>query len=249
MSPSDLAEPTIIIFTGSGISAESGISTFRGNDGLWNNHRIDDVCNEAKWLQNYELVHGFYNDLRVKLKQVKPNLAHQAIARIQQSYPGDVLVITQNVDDLFERAGVEGVLHLHGELTKLECDVCGHAWLHGYESFDDNEQKKACPNCGSKGQIKPNIVFFGGRAPKYEVLHEWLEHANHPDSIVIVCGTQGNVVPIDSLLQNALATKMLNNLEPSSYINHKSFDQVYFEPATTAWPKIESYIEQNWLIV
>ncbi|MBE0470837.1 MAG: NAD-dependent deacetylase [Methyloprofundus sp.] len=249
MRRSILVDPKIIIFSGSGLSAESGVPTFRGKEGLWNGYRIEEVCSEHSWLKNYEQVHLFYNHMREALQKVEPNVAHQSIAKIQRQYGDNVLVVTQNVDDLLERSGVEGVLHLHGQLTKMECDVCGHAWTQGYKPFDYALKNQTCKNCGSHDQIKPHIVFFGGRAPDYEILYEWLEYAHHPDSIVIVCGTQGNVVPIDSLLQDALATKILNNFESSDYINHNNFDHVFFEPATTAWPKIESYIEQNWLIV
>src|SRR5690625_2670096 len=111
-------QPRIFIFTGSGISAESGLSTFRGNDGLWNNHSIDDVCNEYTWRENYALVHDFYNDLRQSLADTKPNEAHISIARIQQQFGDRVSIVTQNVDDLLERAGATNVLHLHGHLDR-----------------------------------------------------------------------------------------------------------------------------------
>lgn len=246
-------DPKVIIFTGAGLSAESGLATFRDDQqegavghpiGLWNNHPIAEVCNEATWQANYDQVHAFYNDLRQQLGSAQPNNAHQTIARLQQQLGQDVVVITQNVDNLLERAGVSDVLHLHGLLTQMHCTQCDKVWDIGYQSFNPQQ---ACCYCGNQNTIKPNIVFFGGRAPNYQHLQAALSGIYHPDSIVIVSGTQGNVVPIDEHLAQACCTKVLNNLAPSDHINDKTYDQVYFEPASQAWLKIEAYIQQNWL--
>src|SRR5690625_2961344 len=157
----------IFIFTGSGISAESGLTTFRGSEGLWNNHSIDDVCNEFTWQQNYELVHQFYNDLRHTLANTQPNQAHYSIAKIQKKYGQNVQIVTQNVDDLLERAGATNVLHLHGNLSELTCAYCEHEWDIGYQMVDiHNPEHMQCPNCKQDNQcVRPNIVFFGGPAP------------------------------------------------------------------------------------
>lgn len=240
-------QPKIFIFTGSGISAESGLTTFRGGDGLWNNHSIDDVCNEHTWRQNYNLVHDFYNDLRETLADSLPNQGHHSIANIQKTYGDAVSLVTQNVDDLLERAGASDVLHLHGDLTELCCADCGHEWSIGYELVDhSNHQQLQCPGCqGSNQCVRPNIVFFGGPAPYYQTMYHWLAHASHPQSLFIVSGTQGNVVPIDSLLAQVDGQKILNNLEPSPYIDERNYTHVLYAPATEAWPQIEKLVAEH----
>lgn len=241
-------QPRIFIFTGSGISAESGLSTFRGNDGLWNNHSIDDVCNEYTWRENYALVHDFYNDLRQSLADTKPNEAHISIARIQQQFGDRVSIVTQNVDDLLERAGATNVLHLHGHLGELRCADCDYEWFIGYKLVDiTSHADSQCPACGHTEQcVRPNIVFFGGPAPHYQTMYQWLAAASHPQSFFIVSGTQGNVVPIDSLLRQVEGRKLLNNLEPSPFIDDRHYEQSYYKPATEAWPLIQEYLQQHW---
>jgi len=215
----------IIIFSGAGISAESGISTFRDTDGLWENHNIEEVCHQNSWKNNFELVHKFYNQRRMQLNEVQPNKAHKVVAKIKQKYGDDCYVITQNVDDLFERAGCKEVLHVHGELTKMECTACGNIWDIGYKEFDI--AKDRCPNCNSLRGVKPYIVFFGGTAPKYREMYRAFDVGSYRDSIVVIIGTMGNVVVIDEFLRNKLCKKILNNLEPSEYINDEVFDKVY----------------------
>lgn len=245
-----MVEPKILIITGAGLSAESGLDTFRGGDGLWDKHAVEEICNEVTWQENYEQVHAFYNGLRQKLGQAMPNPAHHAIARIQSDFGDYVQIVTQNVDDLLERAGAKEVLHLHGELTKMQCDHCGHTWSIGYEGFDYKAMhNQVCLQCGSGSRIGPDVVFFGGRAPAYEHLTDRLNAIAHPDSIVVVSGTQGNVIPIDQYLANAACTKLLNNLEPSISINHQAYDQVWFKPASQAWQDIEAFIHNEWLLV
>lgn len=243
-----LQAPRIFIFTGSGISAESGLTTFRGSDGLWNNHSIDDVCNEYTWRENYGLVHEFYNNLRQSLADTEPNQAHFSIAEIQQLYGDRVSIVTQNVDDLLERAGATEVLHLHGHLCELRCADCDHEWSIGYELIDiQHSDHMQCPACGQTEQcVRPNIVFFGGPAPYYQTMYQWLAAASHPESVFIVSGTQGNVVPINSLLAQVEGRRLLNNLEPSPYIDEQHYDEVFYAPATQAWPQIVDYLRAHW---
>ncbi len=231
----------ILIFSGAGISAESGISTFRDSNGLWEKHNIEDICNQNTWKKNFKLVHSFYNQRRKQLNSVQPNEAHKTVARIQKKYKEDCYVITQNVDDLFERAGCTDVVHVHGELTKLECTACGHIWDIGYKEFNTSLDK--CPKCGSLKGVKPFIVFFGGQSPQYINMYRAFEVCKNRGSIVIVIGTMGNVVPVESLLENTPCKKILNNLEKSHYINDKIMDKVYYEKATTAARKIEADID------
>lgn len=233
----------IIIFSGAGISAQSGIKTFRDSDGLWEKHRIEDVCNQSTWIQNYELVHKFYNQRRLQLAEVKPNLAHEIIAEIQNDYPEECIIITQNVDDLFERAGCKNVIHVHGELTKMECQSCFEIYEIGYKEHTKDDK---CPKCSSQN-IKPYIVFFGGQAPKYMEMYQAFEHLQNEDSIAVVIGTLGNVVQINANLELMECYKILNNLEESPYIDDTQFDKVYYEDATSASEKIQADINEFWL--
>jgi NAD-dependent deacetylase len=237
-----MKDKKIVIFTGAGISAESGIKTFRDADGLWENHKIEDVCNQHTWEKNYKSVHNFYNQRRAQLSLVKPNLAHIGVANIKQMYKDDVIVITQNVDDLFERAGCSDVIHVHGELTKMQCMTCGEVFDIGYKEFNQGEQCQVCYNT----HIKPYIVFFGGQAPKYMQMYEAFEYLQNEDSIAVVIGTLGNVVQINANLELMSCKKILNNLEESPYIYDSQFDKVYYENATSAIEKIQKDIEKFW---
>ena len=155
-----MADKRIVILTGAGISAESGIATFRASDGLWENHRVEDVATPEGFARNPKLVHEFYNARRARLHDadVQPNAAHIALARLQQALPGRVTLVTQNVDDLHERAGSAEVLHMHGSLLALRCLYCdsiAHDW-HG-----DCSQQTVCPTCKRAGGMRPDIVWFG----------------------------------------------------------------------------------------
>lgn len=146
----------IIIFSGAGISQPSGISTFRDSNGLWNNHKIEEICTLDTWESNFNKVHTFYNQRRTKLGNVEPNIAHKTIAKWQEDFGADkVINITQNIDDLFERAGVVDTVHIHGNLKRLICTCCGTEWDIGYEAFDYNNTK--CPNqkCHTHNEFKP----------------------------------------------------------------------------------------------
>lgn len=234
----------IIIFSGAGLSQPSGISTFRDSNGLWENHQIEEICNESTWKKNFDAVHKFYNQRRVQLNDIKPNRAHEAVARIMKKYGEDnVYNITQNVDDLFERTGCE-VLHLHGELTKMHCEACGETWEIGYHKF--NSKMDRCPKCNSLKGVRPKIVFFGGAAPMYSYFSRAMDYANNPETIVLVIGTMGNVVPIWSYLQGKTCKKVLCNMEPSKSIPDDKFDKVYYESIETAINQIEKYIEDTW---
>lgn len=232
----------ILIFSGAGISAESGISTFRDANGLWENHDIDKVCSEDTWKQNFELVHEFYNQRRMQLSGVKPNKAHEIVAQIQQEYPQQTHIITQNVDDLFERAGCVDVMHVHGELTKMRCVACGHAWEIGYLGFDTKHDR--CPKCSSLKGVRPDIVFFGGNAPFYRDMYRAFESASNKESIVIIIGTMGNIVFVEGMIKDKPCTKIVNNLEQSAYLNPHIFDYSFYEKATLAMPKIYKIISQ-----
>jgi len=232
-------EPKIIIFSGAGLDAPSGIQTFRGTNGLWNDHKIADVCTESSWKKNFELIHKFYNERRTSLKDSKPNSAHLIIKEIVDKYgPENVFNITMNISDFFERLNVP-TLHLHGELTKMSCDACGKSWSVDYKEFDISSD--IC-KCGSLKGVRPKIVFFGGVAPMYSYYKRALEYLDEEDSIVVVIGTQGNVIEINKDLMRKPCHKVLCNLESSPYIRESNFEKVYIESVETAMPKIKDYI-------
>ncbi len=165
----------IVVLTGAGISAESGISTFRDSDGLWENHRIEDVATPEGWRRNPELVQEFYNQRRRRLLEVEPNAGHRALVELEKKY--EVHVITQNVDDLHERAGSSHVLHLHGELRKVRSER--------YEElvYDWDKDVKMGDVCKRGAQLRPHIVWFGEAVP---LLEQAAEVAGPADIFMIV---------------------------------------------------------------
>ncbi len=148
----------IVVLTGAGVSAESGLKTFRDNDGLWENHRVEDVCTPEAYRRNPALVHQFYNARRKQLLQgTKPNAAHHGLAKFEQRFNGDFLLVTQNVDNLHEQAGSQAVLHMHGELLKARCTHTDIVWPWQ----QDLGPETYCPCCNAPGQLRPHIVWFG----------------------------------------------------------------------------------------
>lgn len=243
-----IPDKKIIIFSGAGLSQPSGIQTFRDADGTWNNHKIEDVCDERTWKKNFNLVHSFYNDRRKQLADAEPNIAHKTIARIVEKYGKDnVYNITQNVDNLLERGGCKEneVMHVHGNLTKLECEACGNQWDIGYTEFNNDTDK--CPKCGSVKGTRPKIVFFYGSAPMYSYMYRAGDYTMNPDSIFVCIGTMGNVVDVNStFLMGTPCHKILNNMEPSKDLPEELFNLVYYESCETAITKIEKDIDRLW---
>ena len=178
----------IVILTGAGISAESGIKTFRDSDGLWENHRIEDVATFDAWERNKELVLDFYNKRRSQLLTCEPNEAHKLLVQLEQKY--NVQIITQNVDDLHERAGSNNVLHLHGELFKVRSTIDEHL-IYDWEKDLTTEDK-----CEKNSQLRPHIVWFGEQVPMIEVAGKITSKAD----IFIVIGTSMQVYPAAGLV-------------------------------------------------
>lgn len=237
-------ERKIIFISGAGLDAPSGIQTFRGTNGVWNGHNIKEVCDETTWKSNYNAVHDFYNERRVELKDKEPNIAHKTIKAITDKYGKEnVFHITQNVTDLNERAGAE-VLHVHGELTKMECEYCSTNWDIGYGEFDPKDGK--CPNCNNSAGVRPKIVFYNGQAPMYSYMYRAMDYLNHPETIVVIIGTQGNVIPVDSMIKGTKAIKILANMEESSDLPEKRYDRIYYESIETSILKIEKDIAEVW---
>ena len=200
----------IVILTGAGVSAESGLATFRGPDGLWEGHRVDDVCTPEAYLRDPALVHAFYDARRAKLGTVEPNAAHDALARLDAEWPGELLLITQNVDDLHERAGSKRLLHMHGELTKGWCLACDErfAWT------GDMGEGAQCPACRVSGSVRPDIVWFGEMPYEMDRIDEALRNAD----LFVSVGTSGAVYPAAGFVQTARycgARTLEVNLEPS----------------------------------
>lgn len=241
-----MSHPKIIFFSGAGISAPSGIKTFRDcDDGLWENFEIDKVCNENTWKDNFDEVHAFYNQRRKELATVQPNHAHEVISEMVEAYGGDrVYNLTQNVDDLFERAGCTPI-HLHGYLDNMRCVACGRNWKMNYGSFDPENDR--C-ECGSKKGVRPDVVFFYGDAPNYRYLDRALQYGKNPNTVIVVIGTTGSVVPIDYMIGHLPCRKILCNMESSSDIDDSNYDVVYYESVETAIDKIQMCVD-DWFKV
>jgi NAD-dependent deacetylase len=181
--------PNLVILTGAGISAESGIATFRDANGLWENHRIEDVASPAGFRRDPDTVHRFYNLRRAQLKTVQPNPAHFALAALERAWAGQggFLLVTQNVDDLHERAGSKTLHHMHGEIRKIRCAACGDVRPHE----DDAGTALACAACGRAGSLRPDIVWFGEMPYHMDEIQMVLEEAD----IFAAIGTSGVVYP------------------------------------------------------
>ena len=225
----------VIILSGAGLSASSGISTFRDADGLWEKHDINEICSAGCLDWNYEATINFYNLRRKNIEDKNPNNAHKMIARLKDKYYDNIEVITQNVDDLLEKADCKDVIHLHGFLQELRCMNCNDVLNIKYSLQD--ESNSICKKCASK--MRPNIVFFGEAAPKYEKMYSLLEDCG----LLVVIGTSGNVIDVNYLSQFA-DYSILNNLESSGAIFEECFNKIYYEDANTAYKKIEEDIEE-----
>lgn len=184
----------IVILTGAGISAESGIATFRGPGGLWEGHRVEDVCTPEALARDQVLVHRFYDLRRAALAGVEPNAAHRALARLDAEWPGELLLVTQNVDNLHERAGSRRLIHMHGELTSALCAACGSRRRH----VGDLPPRTPCPDCGAPA-LRPDIVFFGEMPYRMDAIEDALARCN----LFVSIGTSGAVYPAAGFVQLA----------------------------------------------
>lgn len=200
----------IVVLSGAGISAESGVATFRGPDGLWEGHRVEDVATPEAFARDPALVQAFYDARRARLDEVEPNAAHQALARLDAEWAGELLIVTQNVDDLHERAGASRVLHMHGELRSAWCLACDARvrWAGPLSGGPE------CPTCGEAGALRPDIVWFGEMP--YEM--DRIDDAVRSADLFVSIGTSGAVYPAAGLVQTARycgAQTLEMNLEPS----------------------------------
>jgi NAD-dependent deacetylase len=227
----------IVILTGAGISAESGVPTFRGTDGLWEGHRIEDVATPQAFRRNPELVQRFYDARRAALAGVVPNAAHQALARLDAEWRGALLLVTQNVDDLHERAGSIRLVHMHGELNRALCTACGAApvWA-GALSGDP-----PCPRCAAPA-LRPDIVWFGEMPYHMETIDTAIARCD----LFVSIGTSGAVYPAAGFVSAARAAgadTLELNLEPSA--GTSLFDKARHGPASRLVPAFVDELRRN----
>lgn len=222
----------IVILTGAGISAESGINTFRDNNGLWENHRLEDVATPEAFERDPELVQRFYNLRRQQLTSgtVHPNPAHEALADLEHNSHHNVFVVTQNVDDLHERAGSKNIHHMHGELLKSRC---GYSDII-FEQQTDIDSETLCPCCDAMGRLRPHIVWFGEMPLEMERIYRALEQCD----LFISIGTSGHVYPAAGFVEVANgygAHTVELNLEPSEITS--AFNETLHGPASQLVPE------------
>ena len=214
--PEGMEKPRVVVLTGAGISAESGIRTFRATDGLWEEHRVEDVATPEGFARNPELVQTFYNDRRRQLQspEIAPNAAHLALAKLEEALGDRFLLVTQNIDNLHERAGSQRVLHMHGELLKVRCVSSGQV-LDWTEDLTPDDR---CTCCQFPSALRPHVVWFGEMPLGMEQIYQALEQADY----FIAIGTSGHVYPAagfvhEAKLQGAHTVEL--NLEPSQVGN------------------------------
>lgn len=225
----------IVILTGAGISAESGIRTFRATDGLWEEHRVDDVATPEGFVRDPELVQRFYNQRRYQLQQpdIKPNAAHYALAKLEHLLGDNFLLVTQNIDNLHEKAGNRRIIHMHGELLKARCCQSGQVidWKGDLTTND------RCHCCQFPQPLRPHIVWFGEMPLGMEMIYQALSSVD----IFIAIGTSGHVYPAAGFVHEAKlagAHTVELNLEPSQV--ESQFDEKYYGAATKI---VEKYID------
>ena len=228
----------IVILSGAGLSADSGITTFRASDGLWRNHKVDEVATQDGFLANPKLVHDFYNSLRCDVKVAEPNAAHLALVELENRPGVEVIHITQNVDNLCERAGTKSTIHLHGELMKYRCIKCKTV----LEVDGDITVASICPACGFKsrcGGLRPHIVWFGETPFMLDEVTEALENCD----VFVAIGTSGQVYPAAGFVEVAKAwdakTILINKDHPE---NLKNFDEIILGTASEMVPIWVSHI-------
>lgn len=230
---SDIMEqPRVVVLTGAGISAESGIRTFRAADGLWEEHRVEDVATPEGFSRDPELVQNFYNARRRQLQQpqIQPNAAHRALAKLEAALGDRFLLVTQNIDNLHERAGNKNIIHMHGELLKVRCTQSGQvlAWE------DDVSTTERCHCCQFPAPLRPHVVWFGEMPLGMDEIYQALAQAD----VFIAIGTSGHVYPAagfvhEAKLQGAHTVEL--NLEPSQV--GSEFEEKHYGLASEVVPE------------
>lgn len=222
---------SIVVLTGAGISAESGLPTFRGADGLWEGHRVEEVASPEGFERNPLLVHRFYNLRRAALQAVEPNAAHRALARLEREWAGEFLLITQNVDDLHDRAGSRRLLHLHGELRRARCTRCENSLPWSGDLAPDTR----CTSCGAVGGMRPDIVWFGEVPMHLERCFEALIRAD----LFVAIGTSGTVYPAAGFVAMVARREGGRTMELNQEATgNPLFHEVRLGPATQTVPAL-----------
>ncbi len=225
-------DSTMVILTGAGISKESGLDTFRDAEGIWAKVRLEDVATPEAFARDPARVHDFYNDRRRGLLsgQVTPNAAHLALVRLEADWPGEVLLVTQNIDDLHERAGSGNLVHMHGEILKARCQHCD--LVGPWE--DDLTLDSFCPGCQESGGLRVHVVWFGEMPFQMERIYEALERCD----LFVSIGTSGSVYPaagfVEAALMNGKSRTVELNLEPSD--GQSLFQECHYGPASQVVP-------------
>lgn len=234
----------IVILTGAGISKESGLDTFRDTDGIWQRYSLDDVCTPEGFTRNPVLVHDFYNQRRLQLVDpvVVPNAAHRALADLETAWTdqkgGKVTLVTQNIDNLHERAGSRAIVHMHGELLRVRCITCSHSLLTASASTVDD----VCTSCAAKGRMRPDIVWFNEMPYHMDKIELALLDAD----LFIAIGTSATIYPAAGFRMLAAqfgAQTIEINLEPSHQANY--FNTGLYGPATEQVPLFVSQLLEN----
>ena len=218
----------IVILTGAGISAESGLGTFRDKGGIWTRYPLEDVATPEGFARNPALVHEFYNARRVQAARAQPNAAHAALARLEAAFAGRVLIVTQNVDALHEAAGSRAVWHMHGQLDRALCAACGHRW----DAPATMAPADPCPACAAPA-TRPDVVWFGEMPYHMDAIWDRLRKAD----LFVAIGTSGQVYPAAAFVQDAAragAHTVELNLDPSATVS--DFAETRFGPATRIVP-------------
>jgi len=225
---------SVVVLTGAGVSAESGIRTFRAADGLWEDHHIDDVATPEGFARNPQLVYQFYNERRRTLlaDNIRPNPAHLALARFENEFAGEFLLVTQNVDNLHERAGSRKLVHMHGELLKMRCVNSKLV----FDIRDDLGFETECRCCKTPGNLRPHIVWFGEMPFCMHQINRALENCD----LFISIGTSGNVYPASGFYQTAKLCRA-HTVELNLERTASSFDEHIYGPASEIVPR---YLEQ-----
>lgn len=222
--------PFLVVLSGAGISAESGLKTFRAADGLWEDHPIDEVATPEGFAADATRVHRFYNMRRRELAKASPNPAHEALGKLERQLGEDMLIITQNIDDLHERGGSQNVLHMHGELYKMKCNECAQQ----FECRSDLSTATACSNCNKTGGLRPDIVWFG----EMPYGMGQIEQALGGCRIFVAIGTSGSVFPAAGfVLQARAAGALCFEINTESSAMRRYFQMTYEGPAGIQVPR------------
>ena len=223
----------IVVLTGAGISAESGLKTFRDANGLWEGHDVMEVASPEGWHKNRTLVLDFYNQRRRQLKEVQPNAAHHALVKLEHAFKVDI--ITQNVDDLHERAGSSSVIHLHGELLKARSTQDEHLVLDWHKDIKEGDL------CPKKSQLRPHIVWFGEMVPLLDTAAALTAQADY----ILIVGTSMQVYPAASLINYAKPDAQIFFIDPKPNIQSQANLKVYAEKASTGVPTVVTQLLNN----